>query len=190
MEWKEIAGTISSFAPSIGALVGGPVGAGVGTGIKLLAKAFGLNEDATPDQINQIITTDPEAALKLKMAEMSYQLELNKQELEETKTYLEDIQNSRSREIEFVRTTGKRDYLQAVLAIFGWLAPVGLIVFLLVFGLPTEISADAAALIGGFIGIIISEYKTIYQYFFGSSKGSEQKTNYIIGENERKNKKL
>jgi hypothetical protein len=180
MEWKDVASTIANAAPGLGALLGGPVGAGIGTGVKLLASAFGLSDNATPEQITQAISQDPEAALKLRMADMQYQLELNKQDLEETKTYFEDKDSARSREVEFVKATGRRDTLQAVLAIFGVCASVGLICALIFYGLPA-MTPEAAALVGGFIGIIISEYKTVFQYFFGSSRGSDRKTDIMSG---------
>jgi hypothetical protein len=89
------------------------------------------------------------------------------------------VQNARQTEIDRLKATGKRDMLQFWLAIFGWLAPVSIVSYIVMYGLPKGVSADAAALMGGFVGIIIGEYKTIYQYFFGSSRGSEQKTELL-----------
>jgi hypothetical protein len=39
---------------------------------------------------------------------------------------------------------------------------------------------EVALLVGGFVGIIIGEYKTIPAYFFGSSKGSADKTATMV----------
>jgi hypothetical protein len=177
MDWKELGVALTSLAPTVGSFFG-PVGAGVGTAVSALAKAFGLKSDAKPDEILEAIKADPQAALKLQMAKMDYELAKEKEETTRLQAELADVQNARQREIEIVKTTGKRDVLQFGLAVLGVLCPLTLVVLLLVKGLP-QMNPAEAALVGGFVGIIIGEYKTIFQYFFGSSKGSEVKTTML-----------
>jgi len=184
MEWKDVGNAVAGAAPSIaGAIAGMFAGPQAGnlasTGISALLGVLGLKPDAKPDDVLVAIQADPQAALKLKLAENDFKIRQRELDIEELKAELADIQSARTREIEITKTTGRRDSLQFSLAVAGWLAPVFLIFWLLVKGLPSGMSADAAALVGGFLGIIISEYKTIYQYFFGSSKGSEHKTELL-----------
>ncbi len=197
MDLKELGSTILSNAPTIGAVLGSVVpglgtatGGLAGTAVKAIARVFGLGDTATADQIAQAVQADPQAALKLKLAEMDYQNQereremreresVREREFQEFKTRLLDVQSARQREVEIVKTMGRRDMLQFWLAWFGWAAPVGMVIYLLVRGLPQGMSPEAAAMIGTFIGIIIGEYKTIYQYFFGSSKSSEIKTEML-----------
>lgn len=174
MDWKELGTGLVNIAPTVGSFFG-PVGAGVGTAISALAKAFGLKPDAKPNEILEAVKADPQALLKLEMAKMDYELEIERENTERLKIQLADVQNARQREVGIVRVTGKRDVLQFGLAVLGVLCPLALVILLLVMGLPKMDSAQAA-LVGGFVGIIIGEYKTVFQYFFGSSQGSAMKS--------------
>lgn len=65
MNWSDIAKSVSSFAPAVGAALGGPPGAAIGAAI---AGLLGVN--ATPTDVSQALKTDPEAAVKLKALEV------------------------------------------------------------------------------------------------------------------------
>lgn len=185
MNWQDVKDAIAKYAPGVeGVLELASLipGAGAITGpaaiaIKTLGKAFGT--EATPDALVQAITTDPNAALKLKQSQLDFEVEMGKQRIAELEIYVKDVQNARAREVEIFKVTGRRDKLQFWLALAGVLCPVSLVTWLVIQGLPKGLSNEGAALIGGFIGIIIGEYKTIYGYFFGSSKGSELKTEML-----------
>jgi hypothetical protein len=178
MEWKELAVGLTNIAPTIGSFFG-PIGAGVGTAVSALAKAFGLKSDAKPDEILAAVRADPQALLKLELAKMEYELSIGKEETERLRIELADVKDARAREIEVTKITGKRDTLQFGLAVLGVIGPLSLVTYMIVKGLPGGMSTDAAAMIGAFIGIVIGEYKTIFQYFFGSSKGSQVKTEFL-----------
>lgn len=64
MDWKDIAGVIGNAAPLLGTLIGGPAGAAVGS---IVASALGTQ--ATPDAVSQAISTNPDAAVKLRQIE-------------------------------------------------------------------------------------------------------------------------
>ena len=173
-----MAGKITDIAPTLGGIIGGPPGALIGGAVSLLAKVFGLKADAKPEDVMKAIQSDPEAALKLMVLENQFKLDWKEKEIEELKTYLADIQSARQREVEVTKATGKKDVLQLLLALFGVMAPTGLIIYLIRFGLPI-MPAETALMVGGFLGIIIGEYKTIFGYFFGSSAGSGKKSEAI-----------
>ena len=83
MEWKDLSAKIADAAPILGSLFG-PVGTGIGTGIKLLASAFGLKEsEVTPEKVDELLKTDPQAILKLRLAEMDYKVKMREQDIEE-----------------------------------------------------------------------------------------------------------
>jgi hypothetical protein len=176
MDWKSVAGSIVQFAPTLGGAVGGPVGSAVGLAVSALAKVFGLGPDATPDQINQAIQQDPEAALKLRMAEMDFELALNKQKLEEQEMFLKDIQSARQREIETTKATGKRDINQYVLA---WVIVIGFfgLVSLLIFH---ELPKDQNGVVFMLFGALAAGFGSVIGYYFGSSKGSAEKTELMV----------
>lgn len=171
MDWKELGGVIANVAPGIGSLFGAP-GVAVGLGVKAIAKIFGLGDSATPDEIDQAIKTDPNAALKLRIAEMDFQLALNKQKLDETEMHLKDVQSARSREVETTKATGKRDINQYVLA---WVIVIGFfsLVALLIFH---ELPKDQNGVVFMLFGALAAGFGSVIGYYFGSSKGSAEKT--------------
>jgi len=71
MEWKDIAKTVGAAAPVLGTLLGGPAGGGIGA---IIASVLGVG--ATPDDVSQALTVNPEAAVKLKQIEKERQVEL------------------------------------------------------------------------------------------------------------------
>ena len=93
--WKEIAEKISDMAPVLGTAIGGPTGGAIGVGVKALAKVFGLSDDASPDEIMEVIKQDPDAMVKLKIAEMDFTARMRGLDIEEQKVedtpYLEGL---------------------------------------------------------------------------------------------------
>lgn len=181
MDWKTIGSKIIDFAPEIGTALLGPAGAAAGLAVESLASAFGLTaEDATPEKIDKLIASDPETALKAKVADNDFIIRKRELEIEELKERLRDMDSARRREIETTRTTGKRDinlYLLAWLGVLGYLA---LIVYIIHWGLP-KMSNELALMVGNLIGIVGAKYSGIYDYFFGSSKGSADKNRFLTG---------
>lgn len=174
MDWKDVGGKLANLAPGIGTILGGPVGAGVGLGVKLLANVFGLGDDATPEQVEQAIASDPQAALKLRIAEMDFQVKKRDQDIEQLKVELGDIQSARTRQVESEKATGSRDfnlYFLAWVNVGGFFA---VLVAVIVCDMPAgEVAKTALAML---FGALISGYKDVLGYFFGSSKSSADKT--------------
>lgn len=71
MEWKDISKMVGAAAPMLGTLLVGPPGAAIGAMI-----ASGLGVGATPDEVSQALTVNPDAAVKLKQIEATRQTEL------------------------------------------------------------------------------------------------------------------
>ena len=139
------------------ATVGGnPMGA-----VNDAISALSGNKDAAS---KEIVTE-----LNLKMAEI--ELEFSKVELEETKAYLGDVQDARNREIELAKA-GKRDWMQTVVGSLG-IGMLGFSLYVLVYN---DIPVDNKELFVHFIGIIEGVAISIFSYYFGSSKGSKDKT--------------
>lgn len=148
---------------------------GDSAGLILKATIGGDPMGAVEDLVEELTKSkDPKAKpilneLQLKMA--AIELEFSKVELEETKAYLGDVQNARQREIELAKS-GKRDWFQIVVGIMG-LAMLGFCLYVLVF---RTIPIDNKTLFVHFIGIIEGVALSIFSYYFGSSKGSKDKT--------------
>lgn len=110
--------------------------------------------------------------LNLKLAEI--ELEFSKVELDETKAYLGDVQDARAREIEYVKA-GKRDWFQTIIGSAG-IIMLGFVLYVLVY---KHIPDDNRTLFVHFLGIIEGVALSIFNYYFGSSKGSKDKTNML-----------
>ncbi len=100
--------------------------------------------------------------------------ELKRIELEETQSYLADIQNARGREIEYVKM-GKVDWMQRIVGLLG-LGMLGFNLYAIVF---LNIPEKNETLFTHFMGIIEGVALSIFSYYFGSSKGSSDKTNIL-----------
>lgn len=62
-----------------------------------------------------------------------------------------------------------RENIMVILAIIGVFAPLALLGVLIYKGV------EPSALVAGFIGMLLSSYPMIFQYYFGSSSGSKAK---------------
>ena len=74
MDWKDVASVVAKSAPMLGGILGGPPGAAVGAVASMIASAFGVG--STPEEISAVLTTNPDAAIKLKQIEKERQVEL------------------------------------------------------------------------------------------------------------------
>jgi len=73
MDWKEVAALVGKTAPILGTLLTGPAGAAVAVG-GMIASALGTGN--TPDEVAVALTSNPDAAVKLKQIEKDRQVEL------------------------------------------------------------------------------------------------------------------
>jgi hypothetical protein len=164
--------------------VGTALGTAAGKALQMVASLFGVSPaTVTPESLTAAIAADPQAALKLKMAEMDHQrdmaniaLEEEKQEHEETKAYLADVQNARQREMDITKTTGHKDlnlYVLAWTIIGGFLF---LTAFLLYFSYLGKSIVDQTGVLYMLLGTLSTSFGMVVGYFFGSSKGSADKS--------------
>jgi hypothetical protein len=193
VDWKDVAGKISSAAPGVGALIGtlaaGPVvgtaiGGAAGKALQMVASLFGISSaSVTPEQLDSAIASDPQAVLKLRMAEMDHErdmaniaLEKEKLDHQDTRDALADVQNSRSRQIEHEKATGKSDinlYLLAWLFVGGFFTTLIIMMVLIFTGrFPSDISPAAVYLLGTMNGTLTAAVGAVVQYFFGKTKDS------------------
>ena len=178
MDLKEFGSKVASLAPMLGGAFLGPAGAAGGALLKIVAGAFGLKDDAKPDEIFQAIQQDPEALVKLKALELEHDAliaRLNQERaLAEMRTELENVKSAREREQKITELTGKKENSLYVLA---WLVVIGFFVsfaVVIAFDMPT--SEVAKTSISILLGALIASYRDVMNYFFGSSKSSQDKT--------------
>jgi len=176
MDWKDVGGAVKKFAPILGTALGGPVGGAIGGVVSLIASAFGIEEEAiSPDTIMQAIQGDPAAAIKLREIEANTKIELQKIILEQERMNLADRADARNREVKITQATGTKDinlYVLAWTVIFGFFILCGVLMFN---PLPDGSSKVVFMLFGG----LATGFGTVLQYFFGSSRSSQDKTQLL-----------
>ncbi len=168
---------IKKGAPILGAVIGGPAGGAFAA--KLVAPAFGADPEDPIEDLIAKINADPEASEKLKELEQNHKEKLielkldgERIRLEEAKSYLDDKQSARSREIAIVEKLGKRDWNLTALSFTIVVAFFGTIVLIIAKGVPEQSENIVYLLLGG----LVSAFSTVIAYYFGSSKGSSDKT--------------
>lgn len=168
MDIKQVIGSVLDVAsPLVNAFV--PGGTMITAGIKAIAGAFGLTEDeVTGDKLKDLMAQDKEFALKLRQADQAYQIELLKQQLD-------DVKNARQMNVETTKATGKRDinlYVLSWTLVIGFFALVGLLVF-------RELPKDTNGVVCLLFGTLATGFGCVIQYYFGSSKSSQDKTELL-----------
>jgi hypothetical protein len=173
MDWKDVAKKVSEFAPLLGTVIGGPAGTAAGGAIALLCSALGIkDEDADPQRVLEAIMADPQSSMKLREVEYRHQEKLQELSLASDGQVLYDRQSARASATEQVKATGTRDvamYGLAAVIVVGFFL---LTVVMMVRPLPAG-STEAVFLL---FGALSGAFGSVVAYFFGSSKGSSDKT--------------
>lgn len=188
-DWK---GLVGSVAPGIATALGGPLAGGI---VSILADKVlgGSTGDPVQDEAKlagmlsaQGLT--PEIRAKIIEAENAIKLEMIKAGLREkeieadtTKAYLEDVQSARAahaNEVHLVRLAS------AVLITWAMVTAVTLIglYLLLTKGIEVKdagIVATVFTVMGTLTGYVSNSAQQVLGYYFGSSRGSAQKTDAI-----------
>lgn len=160
IDWKSI---VQAVAPSLATALGGPL-AGMATqaiSTALLGKPDGTQEEvaavvagATADQLLTLKKADQDFAIKIK--ELDIQLE---------KVNTEDRSSARKREVE---TKDKTPKVLAFMIVIGFMATA--------IGVLSGYARVETVLAGTIIGYISAKAELVLTYYFGSSAGSERKT--------------
>lgn len=187
MEWGKVVSTISGAAPLLGSLfgpAGTAVGAVAGAGIKLIASALGV--ESTKEAIAEAIVTDPNAIVKIKELEINARVELQKLSIQQLGLELADTASARTRQVEHEKATGKSD---TTLYILAWSIIAGffsLTLTLLYFSYSGKPITDQTGVLFMLMGTLSTAFGMVVGYFFGSSKGSADKSILLASQQEKK----
>lgn len=171
--WKEVGKKIADVAPILGGVLGGPAGGALGT---LVASALGTKAD--PTEVFETLEKNPELLIKMKELEQEEQKHLREIKFQETQAFLGDIQNARTTH------AGNNNVFTLGIAILATFAVVIIgslygVYQLLIGGMMIKDPSIVAAIstfLGSLIGYVTSNAQQVVSFYFGSSKGSADKT--------------
>jgi len=165
-------GILKSATPFIaqGLSLGGPLG-GIAGG--LLQKAVGSKSASVEDLATAVVNMTPEQAVALKTAEEAFQIQMKQMDItsveDMTKLSNDDRANARARQVSL------KDWFPTVLASVvtaGFFSVLALVIF---HGVPDS-ARDMSNIL---IGVLGTAWVSIIGYYFGTSAGSEAKTQLI-----------
>ncbi len=170
-DWKSF---VKKVAPFIGTALGGPLG---GAAASALAGALGGDPTKTTDQqlaaLVQNVT--PEQLLALKQAENDFALKMQslgfQHETDLLQTAASDRASARSREMSV------RDWTPRILAYGVTIGFFGLLGYML----RHEVPAGSKDILNVMLGSLGTAWISIVTYYFGSSAGSDRKTEILGG---------
>jgi len=169
-----VKGAFSKMMPflSIGLGMAGPMGV---VAANVLTNALGVPIKPNSESMTEAITDaslTSDGLERLKQAELQYQAQMTKMGFD----HVEDIQSLADSDVASARQRQEvvKDRMPTILAISACLLFAGALA-MLKFGL-IESGKDAMLLLLGVLGKIVSD---VYAYYFGSSRGSDDKSAVI-----------
>lgn len=175
--------------PWIGAAATGNVPALIGLAAKAVGDVIGQDvsptaeaiatavSGATPDQIAQMKEKDNEFKLKMQALGFQHVEEMTRLGIEETKTFVEDAQNARDK-----FSANQSVFKLGVVILVAFAVSVGLSMWgaylLLSGGIEIKdvgIVAAVFSFLGTIVGYMAANAQQVVGFFFGSSKGSNDK---------------
>jgi hypothetical protein len=169
LDWKDLVKTV---APWLGTALGGPLG---GAAVTAIAGALGLS-DNTESAIKAALSgATPEQLLAVKQADNDFALKMQQIGYDHVDKIAEfdfkNVDSARSREVQV------RDNTNRNLAYFYTIGYFSLLVFVLFFGIKLEVREIMTVL----LSILTAAQAAIMNYYFGSSHGSDRKTEIMAG---------
>jgi hypothetical protein len=158
---------LGQVAPTIATALGGPL---AGVAIKTLSAALFGHEDATEEQVFEAMATatpDQLAAIKKIDADLKVQMKSLDIDLERIAAGDRDSARQMQRET--------KDWVPKALAIFITFGFFGVLIWMLVFGMP-KTGTEALLMMIGSLG---TAWTGVMQFYFGSSAGSKAKNDLL-----------
>ncbi len=160
MDLLELGKLVVKAAPLLGSVLAGPSGGVVGA---LIAQVFGANPQDQNDIINKI-NADPDSALKLRQIELQHIETLHSIYSNDYAKSVDDRFSARNREIEFMKISGKHDWVLPSLAIFS----VSLFAAAIIIILFTKMDLSDHDVLYMMLGQLSTLVLMVYGYYFGS----------------------
>jgi len=157
-----LAGLLKNVAPGLATIVAGPLG---GMAVKAMADRLGVSD--TVEAVTQAIQADPEAAMKLA-------------EIDLKQFQLENEDRASARHMQEVALQQDSWFAKNFLYMFTSVWSVFAMTFFAMasfFTIPEANTRIVDTIIGVLIGTVLTGF---FNFFFGSSKGSKDKTDALV----------
>jgi hypothetical protein len=157
--------TISVVAPTLGAALGGPLGGLAG---QILGGLVGGEDPKALEEA--ILTQKPETLLALKQAENDFKVKLRELEIEEDKLVFNDRGNAR----DLAKVDMGPHKMLSLIFIGGYF-----IILAAFFVGKIEVAQEMREPFLILLGVITANVPAIMQFWFGTSSGSQRKTDIL-----------
>jgi hypothetical protein len=156
---------IQKIAPKIAGALGGPFG---GLAESVLSSVLGMNSEQAMEEIAK---GNPEVFAKLKQAEIEMEARMKELDIQEQDLYLKDVSDARARQV------ATKDWTPAILTFLAILF-FGIISYAILF--ESEMIMDTnEKFVWYLLGAVNAFVVQGFNFFLGSSKGSQRKTDIL-----------
>jgi hypothetical protein len=161
---------IFGLIPTLGKAIAGDIGGAVQEGLK----ALGIEPTGNDDEDKKIwekaaSRPTPEQIVRLKEADLQYKKDLSDKKLKIEELVVDTVKGSQAM---YVATKDKTVPTLAFISAFGF---IGMIIALFTVPVPEDNKGMIHTLVGNVFGLVAA----VYTFYFGSSKGSQDKDDKI-----------
>lgn len=168
---RDILPTVGALAPNLATALGGPV---AGWAVGELEKVFGFDPgtaqaDNGAQLAKAIAGMTPDQAVALRKADQDFSIRMRELDIDLDKLSQEDRASARQMQIQTRDLTPR---LLALLIVIGFFTLLGLMAFV-------QLPVKNESAIQIMLGSLAAAFGAVYQFFFGSSAGSQAKDQTI-----------
>ena len=158
---------IGAVAPTIATALGGPL---AGMAVKAISSALLGHDAGSEDDINAALSNaTPDQITALKKIDADFKVQMKSLDIDLDKISEQDRESAREMQ------SSTRDWIPRALAILVTVGFFGIIIYMMRFGMPSS-GSEALLLLLGSLG---TAWTSVMSFYFGSSSGSQDKTDAL-----------
>ena len=168
-DWKSLVGTV---APTLATVLSGgnPL---AGMAVKAIAESLGLPDSSGEREVSAALANaSQETLLKLKEANLAFESRMEELGVDLEKIAADDRASAR------IMQTANKAWIVPLLAGFTVAGFFGVVAWVL-----TGNASLESTLLGFVLGQVSAKAEQVYNFYFGSSAGSKEKTNHLANRN-------
>lgn len=176
MSWKDV---VAKVAPSLATALGGPM---AGVAVKAIGAALLGKEDATMSEVAGAVSSGltPEAIVALRQADDAFKVRMRELDIDLERMFVDDVKDARGHNSDNDKVFWLGIAILGVFVVVCACAVVGAYFMLFTDSKPDPgIVAAVFTFIGTTVGYAASNAQSVVNFYFGSSKGSVDKTDAL-----------